>query len=205
MQILSGDAFVLRTLPYSEADLIVHALAKDYGLLHFFVRGAKKSKKRFSGGVLQPPHLIRFSSSRSGEKQYEEGGLITLTEAHLLQDFSQIRESYSSLETLFSMIKVVLASETGHQELFNHFGGALMKLPTVENKKRFFSHFVVRYLYIEGVLPSQEDFLDFVKTPLSQHDKLKGVSEEQVNREEGMARHFLKTYSSAKEDVKWPK
>lgn len=204
MQNLSGEAFILRTISYSEADLIVHALSKEHGLLHFFVRGAKKSKKRFSGGVLQAPHLISFDTGRTGQKQHEEGSLITLKEASLLNDFIKIRESYNSIETMFAMIKVVLASETGHGELFNHFGGALKVLPGVKDHRRFFSHFVVRYLYIEGVLPSQNDFLEFIQTPLSYHDRLKEVTEQQVNREVGLAAHFLKTYSSAKENIKWP-
>ncbi|MGH1467679.1 MAG: DNA repair protein RecO [Bdellovibrionales bacterium] len=205
MQNLQGEAFILRTLSYSETDLIVHALSKEQGLLHFFVRGAKKSKKRFSGGVLQPPHLIKFETSRSGSKQHDDGGLITLKEASLLNDFIKIRSNYSSMETLFSMIKVILSSETGHEELFNHFGGALKVLPTVSSYRRFFTHFVVRYLYIEGVLPSQSEFLEFVQTPLSYHSQLSEVSEAQINREVGLAAHFLKTYANSKEDIKWPR
>ena len=204
MQNLSGEAFVLRTVSYSEADLIVHALSKEQGLLHFFVRGAKKSKKRFSGGVLQPPHLISFTSSRSGEKQHAEGNLITLVEANLVNDFAKIRESYKSLQTLFAMIKVVLSSETGQEELFNHFGNALRILPTVRDQTRFFTHFVVRYLYIEGVLPSENDFLEFVQTPLAHHEKLTPVTEQQANREVGLAAHFLRAYSTSKEEIKWP-
>lgn len=205
MQNLQGDAFILRTISYSEADLIIHALSKEQGLLHFFVRGAKKSKKRFSGGVLQPPHLIKFETSRSGEKQHEDGGLVTLKDASLVNDFIGIRESYSSMEVMFSMIKVVLSAETGHEELFNHFGGSLKVLPTIKTYKRFFTHFVVRYLYIEGVLPSQDEFLDFVKTPMGSHLKLRSVSDEVANREQGLAAHFLKTYSNSKENMQWPK
>ncbi len=204
MQNLSGEAFILRTISYSEADLIVHALSKDHGLLHFFVRGAKTSKKRFSGGVLQPPHLIKFDTSRSAKRQHEEGGLITLKEASLLNDFIKIRSNYRAIETMFAMIKVVLSADAGQGELFNHFGGALKVLPLVKDHRRFFSHFVVRYLYIEGVLPSQGEFIEFIQTPLTYHSRLTAVSEEQMNKEEGLAAHFLKTYSNAKENIKWP-
>lgn len=205
MHNLQGEAFILRTLSYSEADLIVHALSKEQGLLHFFVRGAKKSKKRFSGGVLQAPHLIKFETSRSGEKQHDDGGLITLKDAALINDFIGIRKSYSSMEVMFSMIKVMLSSETGHEELFNHFGAALKTLPLIDSYKRFFTHFVVRYLYIEGVLPSQNEFLEFVKTPMTYHKNLSKVSEDVVNREHGLAAHFLKTYTNSKENIQWPK
>jgi len=201
---LSGDAFILRTLSYSEADLIVHALSKRDGLLHFFVRGARKSKKRFSGGVLQPPHLIRFETNNLKPDQLESGALISLKEASLIQDFADIRTNYKNMETMFSMIKVMLFSETGHEELFNHYGAALKNISSAKNKKRFFTHFVVRYLYIEGVLPEQTSFSDFIKTPMGRHLELEDVSDEQIEKEMGLASHFLKSYSSSKVGVKWP-
>jgi DNA repair protein RecO (recombination protein O) len=201
---LSGDAFILRTLSYSEADLIVHALSKRDGLLHFFVRGAKKSKKRFSGGVLQPPHLISFETNNLKPDQLESGSLITLKEASLIQDFADIRTDYKNMETMFSMIKVMLFSETGHEELFNHYGAALRSLPSAKNKKRFFTHFVVRYLYIEGVLPEQQSFNDFIRTPMGRHSELMNVSDQQIEKEVGLASHFLKSYSTSKEGIKWP-
>ena len=49
------------------------------------------------------------------------------------------------------------------------------------------------------------EFLDFVKTPMSLHSTLPKVSDEMINREEGLAAHFLKTYSNSKENIKWPK
>jgi len=201
---LSGEAFILRTLSYSEADLIVHSLSKQHGLLHFFVRGAKKSKKRFSGGVLQPPHLIHFETNNLKPDQLESGALVSLKEASLIKDFAEIRTEYKNMETMFSMIKVMLFSETGHIELFNHYGAALQGLSQAQSKKRFFTHFVVRYLYIEGVLPEQNTFTDFISTSMGQHANLKEVSSQQVEKEVGLASHFLKSYSSSREGVKWP-
>jgi len=201
---LNGEAFILRTLSYSDADLIVHSLSKQHGLLHFFVRGAKKSKKRFSGGVLQPPHLINFETNSVKPDQLEAGSLLSLKEASLIQDFAEIRADYKSIEAMFSMIKVMLFSETGHEELFNHYGASLKFLPRAQSKRRFFTHFVVRYLYIEGVLPEQHSFSDFIRTPMGLHDKLVDVTPEQVEKEVGLANHFLKSYSSSREGVKWP-
>ncbi len=204
MENLEGEAFILKTISYSESDLILYALSKEKGVLHFFVKGAKNSKKRFSGGALQPPHLIYFQTSPLGRKQYDDGGLITLKEASLLNDFVKIRSDYIFMETLFSMIKVVLSSVTGHKSLFNHFGGALKILPTVKDQRRFFTHFVIRYLYIEGVLPLQAKFVDFIKTPLSCHKNFLNVSDVQRNREVRFAKHFLSAYSNSKENIKWP-
>jgi len=201
---LSGEAFILKTLPYSDSDLIVRALSKEHGLLNFFVRGARKSKKRFSGGVLQPPHLIQFETNRLKPDQEEGRALISLKEASLINDFIDLRSDYKYMETLFAMIKVVLASETGHEELFNHFGAALQNISKVKNRKRFFTHFVIRYLFIEGVLPNQDLFVDFIRTPLSKHTVLSEVTSVEVNKEIGLASHFLKSYSGGKEVIKWP-
>ena len=71
-------------------------------------------------------------------------------------------------------------------------------------KKRFFTHFVVRYLHVEGVLPGEEAFNDFIKTPMSQHLTIKGVDDKTIDKEVGLAKHFLKSYVVKKEEIKWP-
>jgi DNA repair protein RecO (recombination protein O) len=47
------DAFVLRTHPYGERDLIVHLLVRGRGRVPAFARGARPGGKRF-GGALEP-------------------------------------------------------------------------------------------------------------------------------------------------------
>lgn len=48
---LQAEAVVLRVVPYGDADLVVHLLARGLGKVGAFARGARKSRKRFGGGL----------------------------------------------------------------------------------------------------------------------------------------------------------
>ncbi len=50
---------ILRTIKYSEADLIVHGLNTEGARINFMAKSALKSRKRFGGGVLEPTHYMR--------------------------------------------------------------------------------------------------------------------------------------------------
>ena len=56
MPVLTSEAFVLRTWPVHEADLIVSLFTRDYGKLRGVAKSALKSRKRF-GGALEPMTL----------------------------------------------------------------------------------------------------------------------------------------------------
>ena len=62
------EAVVLRTIPYGEADLVVHLLCRRLGKTGAFARGARKSVKRFGGG-LEPFALleVELQERRGGE------------------------------------------------------------------------------------------------------------------------------------------
>lgn len=57
--VLRQDGIVLDTRPYGESDLIVTVLLKQDGLRRFFVRGARRSQKRF-GGLLDRFAVLEF-------------------------------------------------------------------------------------------------------------------------------------------------
>lgn len=44
-------ALVLDRIPYGEADLILHLLTRDHGIVSALARGARGSRRRFAGGV----------------------------------------------------------------------------------------------------------------------------------------------------------
>lgn len=203
--VLSGQGFVLKRVFYGDADVIVYVLSQNQGLLHFFARGAKKSKKRFSGGVLEPPNLIFFESNRLKKDPSSGDKLISLKEARILEDFSKLRLDFNKMNTLFLIIKVILLSEAGQEELFNHYGAAVKTLQSVTDYKRFFNHFVVRYLYIEGVLAQNREFDDYISTPLGRHLDLSEISQDKKEREASMASYLLKTYVPHKKEILWPK
>ncbi len=53
MEDISTQAFVLRTRAYGESDVIAVFLTLDYGKISGIAKGARRSKKRFAGGVLE--------------------------------------------------------------------------------------------------------------------------------------------------------
>jgi len=48
---IKEEGIVLNTYPYGEADLVVHALLERSGKVSFIAKHAKKSRKRFVGGL----------------------------------------------------------------------------------------------------------------------------------------------------------
>jgi DNA repair protein RecO (recombination protein O) len=80
------EAFVLRTHPLGEADLIVSLQTQDHGKLRGVARAARKSRKRF-GGLLEPLTRVKVSWSE------KEG-----RELHQLQDFEAVR-SFAQMQS----------------------------------------------------------------------------------------------------------
>ncbi|GAC1348310.1 MAG: hypothetical protein NVSMB23_29150 [Myxococcales bacterium] len=80
------QAFVLRTLPYGESDVIAHLLVKGRGRVSAFARGARKSVKRF-GGALAAFQLIEVMLSARGSAE-----LLGLREASLIEPYLRVRD-----------------------------------------------------------------------------------------------------------------
>jgi len=84
MSDLSTSAIMLRRIDYGDYDLIVIFMTEDYGKISFIAKNAKKSIKRFSG-ILELFSVLNIAGKRGRSK------LPVLTEADLVQPFSQIR------------------------------------------------------------------------------------------------------------------
>ena len=59
MPLKQSEAIVLRTYPMREADLLVTFFTRAEGKLKGVARSAKKSKRRFGGGALEPLTYVR--------------------------------------------------------------------------------------------------------------------------------------------------
>jgi DNA repair protein RecO (recombination protein O) len=66
-------------------------------------RGALKSKKRFSGGILEPSHFVQFTYKQSAG----ENRINTISEATLINDFKKIRQDYDHLEFALHVLECV--------------------------------------------------------------------------------------------------
>lgn len=201
---LKGEGFVLKAFPYMDNDLIVYVLTKHEGILHFFVRSARNSKKRFGGGVLDPLNFIKFTAQAPRNSDQDQNSLISLKEAELIKDFSHIKTSYKKITAAMELLKVVMHSQNAGEDVFNHLGNSLNCISSAKNLERYFTHFVVRYLGMEGVMPDQEELNQMRNLPMSSHLELDEVSEDMRLRETSIAKHFLRSYIGDKARISWP-
>lgn len=154
-------------MKFGEADLIVHALSPVGEKKSFIARGALKSKKRFGGGVLDPSHFVSFTYKVAKE----EGGLNTLQEASLINDFPGLRTSYEKLELALHILECVTrVSQEGdiHSEfLFNLTGHALKAVEICLEPQILRMHFYLKLLWQQGVMTAEPWMAPFLKTNLS--------------------------------------
>ncbi len=73
MEEFSAAAFVLRSRAYGESDLIAVVLTKEEGKISAIAKGARRSRKRFAGGALEPFRELRLRITR---KPYSSLALI---------------------------------------------------------------------------------------------------------------------------------
>lgn len=162
-------AIVLKRYKFREADLIVHFLSVTGAKFNVIARGALRSKKRFSGGVLEPTHHVEIRL----EEPKQEQQLYVLTEATLIDGFPELRKDYDKLNLA---LKIVEAAHTIAQEgdqlssnLFNLIGHSLKTLQSVEQLDLFELHFFIKILYQQGVLEQEEWMGDLIGTPIHAH------------------------------------
>ena len=198
------DRFIiLKKTKYAEADLIVHALSSTGAKKSFIARSALKSKKRFGGGILEPTHFVNLTYRESKT----EGGLNTLNEATLIDDFKSIRSDYDRLEIALFFLKCVyhVSLEGDHDShfLFNLLGHSLRGLGTTKNMLRFKMHFCLKFLYQQGVISMDDWMAIFLKVNIADSDQIdqspdteKHVSE-YLNSIESQVLQYLKTADNA--------
>lgn len=96
-------AIVLKTFPYSEADLIVTFLTPDYGILKAFAKSPRKTRSRF-GSSLEP--LTNSTISFWGK---EDANLPRLTQSDIIRPFQPIRERLDSFIKITGLIEITIS------------------------------------------------------------------------------------------------
>ncbi len=168
--------FILRKTRYGDADLILNCLTPRGARISLYARSALRSKKRFGGGVLEPTHYVHVLYEDKSGTSAAEQPLHTLKEATLIEGFDGLRTDYSRIELGLHFVRliseVVREGEVDSEDLFNLLGNTLRIAQTSEKLDRLRTHFEVKLLANQGVLPVEleEEFL--LKTPISEHEKL---------------------------------
>src|SRR3990172_3174884 len=96
------EAIVLKTVPFSEADLIVTFLSLDWGVLKTFAKSPRKVTSRF-GSSLEP---LTYSKISFWGK--EDADLPRLTQSDIIKPFQSIRERFESFLRVTELIELTL-------------------------------------------------------------------------------------------------
>ena len=142
-------------------------------VLSFIARYALKSRRRFTGGVLDSGGYIQIEYSGPSKNS----DLNRLNHAGFLYRFNKIRKDYDRLQLCLYMLKVIhktsLSGAEGEPELFHLLGNSLLALEESQNLPQLKILFEIRFLFLQGVLPpSLQNKNTFLKTAVSHHESL---------------------------------
>jgi DNA repair protein RecO (recombination protein O) len=94
------DALLLRAVDYRDADRILTLFTRELGVVSALARGAKGSRRRFSG-VLEPYALLRV------ELETGRGDLYTLKRAELAQVWSGVLGDFDRIQAGAAALRLV--------------------------------------------------------------------------------------------------
>lgn len=187
---------ILRKTRYGDNDLILNCLTPEGSRISFIARSALRSKKRFGGGVLEPTHYIHalYEDRKSGRG---DNALLTLKEATLIQDFPGLRTDYSRIEAALYFVSLVASmvkeGEVDSAEIFNLLGNTLKITETSTKLEHLRTHFEVKLLATQGVLPLEGEEAQLLSLSIAEHEKA-GLGEEDWLRLRGRIKRVLQEY-----------
>lgn len=167
---IESSGIILKKSKFSESDLILRILTSEGRKMSCLAKGALQSKKRFSGGILEPTHFINFRYLPAKEN------LHIINSAELVQGFSALRENYdrltSALEVL-SLIDGVVLEGQNQETLFGLAGNSLNELCKIEEVSQFWIHFGLKFLFQQGVLEIEDWMKPYLSCAMGDLHKLK--------------------------------
>jgi DNA repair protein RecO (recombination protein O) len=125
VSLVTLDAAVLRSQPWSESSRIVTFLAREQGLVKAMARGARGPKGRF-GASLEPLQRVRITLSVRSTRELQ-----TLTQADLLHPFARLREDLFRVtyaQALAELMARLVPAEQPAEEVFDLLLAALTTL-----------------------------------------------------------------------------
>ncbi len=166
------EGIVLKKFLFGESDIIIRVLNTRGALVSLIAKGAKKSKKRFMGGVLEPTHFIGVEYRHT-----KTTSLYQLKQAWFLKRFVGLRDNYECLNTgLYFLSLMECVCQEGLEDSSDHFnllGNGLKALCNSPDLKALQFLFELRLLYIQGILPREyQNNRPLLALTLSQHKNL---------------------------------
>lgn len=151
----SSEALILSRNNFSEADRILVVFSKDYGKLSMLAKGVRKPKSRKRGSVEIFSH-IKFSAAKGKN-------LDLITEAEILNDFSEARKNLRKVAVAYYFVEVVnkiTREDEVNIKLFEFLLENLKGLISNKNLKKQREEFVTELLIILGFWPEDRELAD---------------------------------------------
>jgi DNA repair protein RecO (recombination protein O) len=146
-----SEAFVLRTFPLKEADLVVSFLARDQGKLRGVARRARKPKSAFGSG------LERLSHVRMAYFQTESRELVSLDSCELIHSQFRLAGDYAAsvaLDFIAEVTDQLLPSQETNERYFRLVAAVLDHLRAdPANVWRAVTYFSLWAARLSGFLP----------------------------------------------------
>ena len=155
--------FVLRTLSYSESDLIVTFYSHDFGKLKGIAKGAKRSKKRFAN-VFEPFSLTNIIFSRKNRDT-----LAFIESCNIIDHYHTIRQDLE--KTLIASYFIDLTDHFSpegktNEKLFRLLQDFLIMLSQEKASDSAIRFFEMRLLKLTGFEPALDHCI-ICKTPVT--------------------------------------
>jgi DNA repair protein RecO (recombination protein O) len=160
---LKTTGFVLRTLSYSESDLIVTFYSHGFGKLKGIAKGAKRSKKRFAN-VFEPFSLTNIIFTRKSRDM-----LAFIESCDIIDHYHSIREDME--KTLIASYFIELTDHFSpegkkNEKVFELLQDFLMMLERENSSDAMVRFFEMRLLKLAGFEPALERCI-ICKTPVT--------------------------------------
>jgi DNA repair protein RecO (recombination protein O) len=147
-----SEAFVLRTYPFQEGDLIVSFFTRDQGRLRGVARRARRLKSAFGSA------LERLSQVRIGYYQRETFELVRIESCEIIQSQFSLAESYEAgiaLDFIAEVSDQLLPAHEANERIYRLLAAVLADLRASRETGlwrvvTYFSYWVVR---LSGFLP----------------------------------------------------
>ena len=166
---------LLRKVKYGEADLVVSGITSEGLKISFMARSALRSRKRFGGGVLEPTHYISASYNESRSSS-SGGGLHSLSEASVINEFLQLKKDYDRIQLALHMVGMIdRLSKEGDMDLkglFDLLGNSLAAAEKSSHLGKLRTHFEVKLMANLGIMPQWDQVTPFLERPVREHESV---------------------------------
>ena len=172
MPVRVSEAFVLRTYPFKEADLIVSFFTRDQGKLRGVARRARRPKGGFGAS------LERLSQIRLSYFQRENRELVTLDDCELIRSQFELSSSYEAgvaLDYLAEVAEQLLPAAEANERFYRLIAAVLEQVHAGGNVWASVAYFSLWAVRLSGFLPdlkvsqeSRELAREILTTPVAE-------------------------------------